>query len=160
MANGFLSFSNTADFSSFYQDLQDIREGFISFRDFWRAVFSFLGFETAVLLIIAFLFLFLIDLIPFFFFDKRQRYYIGIGFGVFFGIWRSYAVLSCLKFVGIMLIPPVFEALLLLLCRQMFVFGKKAGLFLWRKTVFFIKAAYLRSFKKNELSDSPDNEKN
>ena len=147
---------NTPALSSLYQDLQDIRDGFVSLRDFLSAVFSFIGFETAVLLFVAFVFLFVVDLIPFFFFDKRQRYYIGIGFGVFWGVWRSYAVLSCLKFVGIMLIPPVAEALLALLCRKAFVLLKKAAIFLWRKSVFLIKAAWRRLFQKKPPSDGEE----
>lgn len=70
-------------FTSLGEDLQDIRDIFVETRDTIGGIFGFMGKETALLLLFTFLFLFVVNLIPFFFFDKKTRYYVGMAFGVF-----------------------------------------------------------------------------
>lgn len=116
--------------SDVYNDLKEIHSLFISIRDVIVSLFSFMGHETAVLLFFSFLFLLLINLLPFFFFDKKQRYYVSIGFGVILGVWLSYTFWSCLKYIAIMLIPVGLDFLLAWICRKTFVSTKKIFSFL------------------------------
>ena len=62
-------FTDSVD--KFNQDMLEIRDLFVSVKNVIAAVFSFIGQETAILLFCTFLFLFLVYLIPFLFFDKN-----------------------------------------------------------------------------------------
>ena len=107
LKNAYQSFSNSVD--SFQQDMADIRDTFVGIKNIVGAIFNFMGQETAVLLFCTFLFLFVVNLVPFLFIGKKTRYYIGIGFGLYLGYFFHYALFSSFKFVLIMLLPVFAE---------------------------------------------------
>lgn len=94
------------------QDLVEIRDLFVSVKDIVSSVFSFIGQETAILLFCTFLFLFILNLIPFLFLGERLRYIIGICFGAFLSIRFEYTAWSLIKYVLIMLSPVLLEYIL------------------------------------------------
>ncbi len=151
--------------TSLNQDVQDIREIFVETRDTVGGIFGFMGKETALLLLFTFLFLFVVNLIPFFFFDKRTRYYVGIAFGVILGAYFDYAYFAIGKFVFIMLIPVAFEYLLVSTFKgaKSLVVGafKRACFFVWGliklpfQTIFFRK----KEKEKEEIKKSNEDEK-
>jgi hypothetical protein len=140
---------------SLNKDLNEIRDLFVGIRDIISGVFGFMGRETTILLICTLLFLFVINLIPFFFFDKRIRYYAGIAFGLFLGVFFGYSALAVLKFSAIMLLPVGLEYLLVFLFKSFgrFFSGffKRTGHLLWET----IKLPFQKLFpkKENETND-------
>ena len=81
--NAYQSFSNSMD--SFQRDMADIRDTFVGIKNVVGAIFNFMGQETAILLFCTFLFLFVVNLIPFLFIGKKARarvYGMGIGASV------------------------------------------------------------------------------
>lgn len=115
-------FSDSVD--RFNQDMIEIRDTFVSAKNVVSAVFSFIGQETTILLFLTFLFLFVFNMIPFLFFDKKVRYYIGVGFGVFLSFSFHYALWSLVKYVLIMFAPVILEYLLVKLFK---LAGKTSG---------------------------------
>lgn len=116
------------------KDVTEIRDTFVSIKNIIGSVFSFIGQETAILLFCTFLFLFVVNMIPFFFLSKRIRYCIGVCFGVYLSFSFGYAYWSLAKYVLIMFMPMIVEYLLILFC-------KKTGKTLWsviRKGVVFL----------------------
>ena len=108
----------------FNQDMVEIRDTFVSAKNVVSAVFSFIGQETAILLFLTFLFLFVFNMIPFLFFDKKVRYYIGVAFGVFLSFSFHYALWSLIKYILIMFAPVILEYLLVKLFK---LAGKTSG---------------------------------
>ena len=98
--NAYQSFSNSVD--GFQRDMADIRDTFVGIKNVIGAIFNFMGQET-------FLFLFVVNLIPFLFVGKKARYYIGIGFGLYLGHFFHYTLFSSFKFILIMLLPVFME---------------------------------------------------
>ena len=137
--NGF-----TDSIDKFNQDLLEIRDLFVSIKNIVFAVFSFIGQETAILLFCTVLFLFIINLIPFFFLDKKIRYYIGIGFGVFLSFFFDYTSWSLAKYVLIMFSPVLVEYLLIKLFK---IIGKSCGLIV-KKIFVFLKTLLQKIIKK------------
>ena len=135
-------------FTSLGEDLQDIRDIFVETRDTIGGIFGFMGKETALLLLFTFLFLFVVNLIPFFFFDKKTRYYVGMAFGVFLGFYFDYAYFAIGKFVFIMLIPVAFEYLMVSTFKgaKSLIVGtfKRAGSFAWSLVKFPFKALFAK----------------
>ena len=105
--NAYQSFSNSVD--GFQRDMADIRDTFVGIKNVIGAIFNFMGQETAILLFCTFLFLFVVNLIPFLFVGKKARYYIGIGFGLYLGHFFHYTLFSSFKFILIMLLPVFME---------------------------------------------------
>lgn len=105
--NAYQNFSNSVD--SFQRDMADIRDTFVGIKNVVGAIFDFMGQETAILLFCTFLFLFVVNLIPFLFVGKKTRYYIGIGFGLYLGYFFHYTLFAVFKFVLIMLLPVFME---------------------------------------------------
>lgn len=105
--NAYQSFSNSMD--SFQRDMADIRDTFVGIKNVVGAIFNFMGQETAILLFCTFLFLFVVNLIPFLFIGKKARYYIGIAFGLYLGHFFNYTLFSSFKFILIMLLPVFME---------------------------------------------------
>ena len=105
--NAYQNFSNSVD--SFQRDMADIRDTFVGIKNVVGAIFDFMGQETAILLFCTFLFLFVVNLIPFLFVGKKTRYYLGIGFGLYLGYFFHYTLFSAFKFVLIMLLPVFLE---------------------------------------------------
>lgn len=139
----------------FNQDMIEIRDTFVSAKNVVSAVFSFIGQETAVLLFLTFLFLFVVNMIPFLFFDKKVRYYIGVGFGVFLSFAFHYAAWSLVKYVLIMFAPVILEYLLVKLFKLV---GKTSGGVL-KKAVLTIKGgavAIWRKFREKSKKDPVD----
>ena len=98
--NAYQSFSNSVD--GFQRDMADIRDTFVGIKNVIGAIFNFMGQETAILLFCTFLFLFVVNLIPFLFVGKKARYYIGIGFGLYLGHFFHYTLFSSFKEVLLM----------------------------------------------------------
>ena len=96
----------------FNRDMLEIRNLFVSVKNIIFAVCSFIGQQTAVLLFCTFLFLFVVNLIPFLFLDKKVRYYIGICFGVWLGMSFGYTLWATVKYALIMLSPVMVECLI------------------------------------------------
>ncbi len=141
-------------FTSLGEDLQDIRDIFVETRDTIGGIFGFMGKETALLLLFTFLFLFVVNLIPFFFFDKKTRYYVGMAFGVFLGFYFDYAYFAIGKFVFIMLIPVAFEYLMVSTFKgaKSLIVGtfKRAGSLAWSLVKFPFKALFAKREHKRE----------
>lgn len=141
-------------FSSLNQDIQDIRDIFVETKDTIGGIFGFMGKETALLLLFTFLFLFVVNLIPFFFFDKRTRYYVGIAFGVFLGAYFDYAYFAIGKFVFVMLIPVAFEYLLVSTFKgtKSLIVGviKRAGSFVWGLIKLPFQTIFLKEKKEEK----------
>ena len=114
----------TEAMSKLNQDLMEIRDLFVSVKNIVFSVFSFLGQETTILLFCTFLFLFVVNLIPFLFIGERLRYICGICFGVFLSIRFEYTAWALIKYILIMLSPVLLEYLLVL-------FFKTTGKSLW-----------------------------
>lgn len=135
-------FTDSVD--KFNQDMLEIRDLFVSVKNVIAAVFSFIGQETAVLLFCTFLFLFVINLIPFLFFDKKLRYCIGVGFGVFLAFFFDYTAWSLAKYILIMFSPVILEYLLVKLFK---ITGKSFGLFV-KKLFAVLKAGIQAVFQR------------
>ncbi len=148
-------FTDSVD--KFNQDILEIRDLFISVKNIVFAIFSFIGQETAILLFCTMLFLFVINLIPFFFLDKKIRYYIGVGFGVFLSFFFGYTSWSLAKYVLIMFSPVIVEYLLVKLFK---LIGTSLGSLI-KKFFVFIKTLLQhllkKLFEKNEKNN--ENEK-
>lgn len=132
------------------KDIIEIRDMFVSIKDVIVSIFSFIGQETAILLFCTFLFLFVVNLIPFLFLGKKTRYFIGIGFGVYLSFSFGYAIWSLIKYILVMLSPMLLEYLLVL-------FFKTTGKSLWilikkatGKLCKTLAALWKRVFKKTE----------
>ena len=138
------------------QDMLEIRDTFVSIKNVVVSIFSFIGQETAVLLFCTALFLFIFNLIPFLFFDKKARYYIGICFGSYLSITFGYTVWSLIKYILIMLSPLLLEYLL-------FLFFKTAGKTLWFlikkgskkiwKAALFVGSELMKKVKKKKENE-------
>lgn len=139
---------------SLNQDISDIRDIFVETRDTIGGIFGFIGQETALLLLFTLVFLFVINLIPFFFFDKKTRYYVGIAFGVFLGVYFDYAYPAIGKFIIIMMIPLGIEFILVLAFRgaKKIAGGtvKKVFSFVWGAMLFPFKLLFSKVKKKRE----------
>lgn len=135
-------FTDSVD--KFNQDMLEIRDLFVSVKNVISAVFSFIGQETAVLLFCTFLFLFVVNLIPFLFFDKKLRYCIGVCFGVFLSFFFDYTAWSLAKYILIMFSPMILEYLLVKLFK---VAGKSLGLF-FKKLLTILKSGVRTVFQK------------
>lgn len=135
-------FTDSVD--KFNQDMMEIRDLFVSVKNVVSAVFSFIGQETAILLFCTFLFLFVINLIPFLFFDKKLRYCIGVCFGVFLSFFFGYTAWSLAKYVLIMFSPVIIEFLLVKLFK---VTGKSLG-GLFKKILVSLKKGCCTLFQK------------
>ncbi|MGN1080041.1 MAG: hypothetical protein ACI4TE_07720 [Alphaproteobacteria bacterium] len=135
-------FTDSVD--KFNQDMLEIRDLFVSVKNMITAVFSFIGQETAVLLFCTFLFLFVINLVPFLFFDKKLRYCIGVGFGVFLAFFFDYTAWSLAKYILIMFSPVILEYLLVKLFK---ITGKSFGLFV-KKLFAILKVGGRAVFQK------------
>ena len=145
------SLSNSVD--KLNQDISEIRDTFVTVKNVVVSVFSFLGQETAILLFCTFLFLFVINMIPFFFLSKRIRYGIGVCFGVYLSFSFGYTLWSLAKYILIMFLPMIVEYLLMLFLRKT---GKslwsviKKGLgFIWHMSVGQCRRLFSKP-KKNE----------
>lgn len=108
----------SASVGNVQQDLLEIRDFFVSIKNIVVGIFGFMGQQTAVLVFCTLLFLFVLNLIPFLFFDKKIRYYTGIGFGLFLAFFFQYTALAAAKFVFIMLLPVCFEYMIAFLFRK------------------------------------------
>lgn len=137
--NGF-----TDSVDKFNQDLLEIRDLFISIKNIIFAVFSFIGQETAILLFCTVLFLFVINLIPFFFLDKKIRYYMGVFFGVFLSFFFGYTSWSLAKYIVIMFSPVIIEYLLVKFFK---LTGQSIGVLI-KKFFAFVKTFFQRLLKK------------
>ncbi len=148
-------FTDSVD--KFNQDMMEIRDLFVSVKNVISAVFSFIGQETAILLFCTFLFLFVINLIPFLFFDKRLRYCIGVCFGVFLSFFFGYTAWSLAKYILIMFSPVIIEFLLVKLFK---VTGKSLGGLL-KKILVYLKKGCCTVFQKflGKTKKKPNDEK-
>lgn len=134
----------TASMDGLQKDLVQLRDIFVSVRDSVINVFSFLGQQTSILLLCTFLFLFVLNLIPFLFFDKKIRYFIGIGFGAFLAVYFNYTFWATTKYLLIMLSPMIIEYMLVKGFRFVWRFLK----FVFEKTAFFLKEVTHKIFRK------------
>ena len=139
------------------KDVLEIRDMFVSAKNIVVSIFSFLGQETTVLLFCTFLFLFVINLIPFLFLSKKTRYFIGVGFGTYLSISFGYTIWSLIKYIFIMFSPILLEYLLVM-------FFRKTGKYLWslmKKTAIgigkIIKKLWQKLLKKKKKDE--ENEK-
>ena len=146
----------TDSVSKLNQDLLEIRDVFVSIKNIIVSVFSFVGQETAILLFFTFLFLFVINLIPFLFLRERLRYILGICFGVFLSIRFGYTVWSLMKYVLIMLSPVLLEYALVSFFKttgkSLWSITKKMLACLWKtlKTLFSRLRETMKKRKENE----------
>ncbi|MBR1945046.1 MAG: hypothetical protein IJ846_01970 [Alphaproteobacteria bacterium] len=135
------------------QDILEIRDMFVAIKNIVFSIFSFLGQETTVLLFCTFLFLFVINLIPFLFLGKRTRYGIGIGFGVYLSFSFKYAIWSLIKYILVMLFPILVEYLLILFLKttgkSLWSVMKKGGSGIWNALSGLFRRL-LKKTKKNE----------
>lgn len=106
------------------QDMTEIRDTFVTVKNVVCSIFSFLGQETSILLFCTLLFLFVFNLIPFFFLSKKIRYFIGVGFGVYLSFSFGYTLWSLMKYLFIMFFPMLLEYVLVWLF-------KKSGQSVW-----------------------------
>lgn len=148
------AFSDSVD--SLNKDLKEIRDLFIQIKDIIASVFSFMGKETAILLFLTFLFLFIINLIPFFFFGKKTRYFIGIAFGIFCGVFFNYTAFAVLKYALIMLLPIALEYIIVTTVKAVWSalkkISKKICLFVWeviKKSGSMIKIVICKAISHN-----------
>ena len=147
-------FANSVD--KLNKDMLEIRDMFVSIKNIVAAIFSFLGQETAILLFCTFLFLFIVNLIPFLFLSKKTRYFIGIGFGTYLSISFKYTLWSLTKYIFVMFSPLLLEYLLVLFFRKT---GKYLLAFLKRalieigKILKKIWQRLLKNKKKDEESE-------
>ncbi len=148
-------FTDSVD--KFNQDMLEIRDLFVSVKNVIAAIFSFIGQETAILLFCTFLFLFVVNLIPFLFFDKKLRYCIGVCFGVFLSFFFGYTAWSLAKYILIMFSPVILEYLLVKLFK---IAGKSLGLFI-KKLFAALQAGVRAVFQKvlGKTKKKPDDEK-
>lgn len=128
----------------FNQDMLEIRDLFVSIKNMVSSVFSFIGQETAILLFCSFLFLFVINMIPFLFFDKKTRYFIGLCFGVFLSFFFGYTAWSLAKYLMIMLFPILLEFLLV----KIFHLTWKSVSGIIKKIIIFFKEVFIKAWKK------------
>lgn len=110
-----------------HTDLTQLLDIFVSIKNLIASLIGFMGKETLILFFCTLIFLFILNLIPFFFFEKKSRYYTGIGFGVVLGMWLSYSFVGVSKYVLIMLLP---------------VFAERAIVFISKKTTSFLSNAF------------------
>lgn len=156
VAEGFQEKYNslTSSVDKLNQDVSEIRDTFVSVKNIVVSVFSFLGQETAVLLFCTFLFLFVINIIPFFFLSKKIRYCIGVCFGVYLSFSFGYAYWSLAKYVLIMFMPMIAEYLLLLFFRKtgktLWGVTKKGIGFVWRLSSGQCRRLYSKVKKNKE----------
>lgn len=151
----YYGFTDSVD--RFNQDMLEIRDLFVSVKNIVAAVFSFIGQETAILLFCTFLFLFVFNLIPFLFFDKRLRYYIGVCFGVFLSFFFGYTAWSLVKYVLIMFSPVIVEYLLV----KLFETAGKSLMVIVKKLLALLKAGVQKSARKlwKKMKKMPNDEK-
>ncbi len=144
----------------FNQDLLEIRDIFVSIKNIIGAIFSFIGQETAVLLFCTFLFLFIFNLIPFLFFDKKLRYFIGVGFGIFLSFFFEYTAWSTAKYILIMFSPMILEYLLVELFK---VTGKSLKALLDKFFALLkrgIQGLFQKIFEKSKKPEEENSSKN
>lgn len=138
----------TDSVSQLNQDLLEIRDVFVGIKNIVVSIFSFVGQETAILLFCTFLFLFVLNLIPFLFLRERLRYILGICFGVFLSIRFGYTAWALIKYVLIMLSPVLLEYMLVLFFKttgkSLWSFMKKMLVGLWK----ILKASVRRLWGK------------
>lgn len=91
------------------KDLGDLRDLVVSIKDMFGDVYDFLGPQTSIMIGVSILFLIVIELIPFVFLSKRFKYYMGIVFGVWFGVKVEYEIASILKYLVAMILPLTIE---------------------------------------------------
>ena len=115
-------FTETVD--KLNQDILEIRDVFVGIKNIVSYIFSFMGQETTILLFCTFLFLFVVNLIPFLFVSKKVRYFIGMFFGAYLSFLFDYTIWSLVKYILIMTFPLFAEYLLVL-------FFKTSGKSLW-----------------------------
>ena len=144
----------TEAFSKLNQDLLELRDMFVTVKNVVSAVFSFVGQETSILLLCTFLFLFVINMIPFLFVGERLRYYAGVCFGVFLSIRFEYAAWSLIKYVLIMFSPVLLEYLLALFFKttgkSLWILTKKSMALFWRSIKAFFRRLREKTKKENE----------
>lgn len=153
--NAYQSFSNSVD--SFQQDMADIRDTFVGIKNIIGAIFNFMGQETAVLLFCTFLFLFVVNLIPFLFIGKKARYGIGVAFGLYLGHFFHYALFSSFKFVLIMLLPVFAERGLAWVFSKVWKLMLK-GLALLPKGLLKLPAFAAKKLKRSKPALASENE--
>ena len=140
-------FTDSVD--KFNQDLLEIRDLFVSIKNIVLAIFHFVGQETTILLFCTFFFLFVLNLIPFLFFNKKIRYYIGIISGVFLSFFFDYTAWSLVKYVLIMLSPIIAEYLVV----KLFKAAGKSFLFILNSIMIGIRN-YIASFFERQHGKS------
>lgn len=91
------------------KDLGDLRDFIVSIKEMFGDVYTFLGPQTSVMIGVTILFLIVVELIPFVFLSKRFKYYVGILFGIWFGVKVEYTVMSILKYLVMMILPLSLE---------------------------------------------------
>ena len=135
------------------EDILEIRDMFVTVKNIVFSIFSFLGQETTVLLFCTFLFLFIINLIPFLFVGKKMRYGIGMCFGVYLSFSFGYTAWSLIKYVLVMLSPILTEYLVVLFLKtigkSMWKVVKKGGSGIWN-AVSGLFRRLIKKPKKNE----------
>lgn len=134
----------TDSVDKFNQDMMEIRDLFVSIKNMVLSVFSFIGQETAILLFCTFLFLFIANMIPFLFFDKKARYFIGLCFGVFLSFFFGYTAWALAKYLMIMLFPILLEFLLV----KLFHLTWKSVRGVIKKIIGFFKEIFIKAWKK------------
>lgn len=128
------------------KDLGDLRDLVVSIKSMFGDIYDFLGPQTSVMIGITILFLIIFELIPFVFVSKRFKYYVGIIFGVWFGVKVDYGVISILKYLVAMILPLTLEYVIGYCLRKSgrLLFGSlKAG------TMFTLKSVP-KMIKKNK----------
>ena len=90
--NAYQSFSNSVD--GFQRDMADIRDTFVGIKNVIGAIFNFMGQETAILLFCTFLFLFVVNLIPFLFVGKKRVITSVSDSGC---IWGIFSITRCFR---------------------------------------------------------------
>lgn len=143
----------TESVSKLNQDLSELRDMFVSVKNVVSSVFSFVGQETSILLLCTFLFLFVVNMIPFLFIGERLRYYAGVCFGIFLSIRFEYAAWSLIKYVLIMFSPVLLEYLLALFFRtagkSLWIVTKKSMALFWRALKAFFRRLREKTKKEN-----------
>ncbi len=138
----------------FNRDLLEIRNLFVGIKNIVFAVCSFIGQQTAVLLFCTFAFLFVVNLIPFLFLDKKVRYGLGVCFGVWLGASFGYTLWATTKYALIMLSPVIVEYLIARLFR-LFGGALKSGLEkLWELLKNAVYALVRKIFGKKRESET------
>lgn len=146
------SFSSSID--SIKKDVDDIRAFVAAIMDALSGIYDFLGKETSVMVLSTFVFLTALGFIPFLFFDKKVRYFLGIMFGIFIGATYKYSALGISKFVFVMLFPLILEQVILFVINKTQALG--AGLLKmlagWAKALFVKAAGMILPKKKPDES--------